>query len=103
MNRYQEVLKKMEEAHRKRNIQMAEDTAEWAKTFAPVKTGALRDSIHVVSNKHTGEARVEVGVPYGVVIEFGGHNRAAHPFMYPAIEHVRRECRHKPLKIDLYR
>ncbi len=101
MNHYQQVLKAMEEAHKKRSLEMAEETAELAKTFAPVKTGALRDSIKVESNRRTGEAHVVVGVDYGVVAEYGRYNRASHPFMSPAVEIVKQKYRHKPLRIRL--
>lgn len=95
----------MEAALKKRNLQIAEETAEEAKLNAPVKTGALRDSIHVVVNEHTGDARVEVGVPYGAAVELGHHQGGiyipAHPYMSPATEHVRHKYRHKPLRINL--
>lgn len=84
---------------RKRSIRKAEDIAEAAKQFAPVKTGALRDSIEVEANERTGEAKVIVGVDYGVIVEYGGVFQPAQPYMNPAIELVKREYRNKKLKI----
>jgi HK97 gp10 family phage protein len=51
------------------------------KTLAPVKTGALRDSIHVT------DEGVEVGVPYGRFVEYGTAHIAPQPFTAPAVHH----------------
>jgi HK97 gp10 family phage protein len=102
-NRYAQVLRAIEEAHKKRSLEMAKEIAEMAKRFAPVKTGALRDSIEVQSDRHTGEAHVVVGVPYGPVVEYGSavRNTPAQPYMTPATESVRQRYKKKPLKIRL--
>jgi len=59
---------------------------EWSKkvagdmrSFAPVDTGALRDSIRETSDG------VEVGVDYGVYVEFGTSDTAPQPFVAPAV------------------
>jgi hypothetical protein len=101
-SRYDATLRKIEEAHRKRALEQAEDLAEMAKTLAPVKTGALRDSIHVEVERRV--PHVVVGVSYGASVEYGSANgmRAARPYMSPAVEYVKRKYRNKKLKIDLF-
>jgi HK97 gp10 family phage protein len=103
VNRYREIQQKIEAAARKRNLQKAEDIAEEAKRFAPVKTGELRDSIHVESNTRTGDARVVVGAAHGLPVELGHHRGGVYippqPYMSPAVEIVKQEYRSKPLKI----
>jgi HK97 gp10 family phage protein len=60
--------------------------AEWSKkvagdmrSFAPVSTGDLRDSIRETSDG------VKVGVNYGVYVEFGTSDTAPQPFATPAV------------------
>ncbi len=91
---------------------------ETAKGYAPVDTGALRESI-VVDVKETGstvKGTVSVGVPYAAFLEFGTGQRgeaspgagegpyspswpgqAAQPYMRPAVDESR-----EPIK-DLFR
>jgi HK97 gp10 family phage protein len=59
-----------------------------AKTKAPVRTGALRNSIQ---SERTGEreAVVRVGVDYGIYQEFGTSKMAAHPYLMPAAEEAK--------------
>jgi HK97 gp10 family phage protein len=61
-------------------------TDEWSRkvaddmrSLAPVLTGDLRDSINETSNG------VEVGVDYGVYVEYGTAHNAPQPFTVPAI------------------
>lgn len=58
-----------------------------AKQLAPVRTGALRDSIDYTITR-TGRARtlhIEVGMYYGIFQEFGTRNIRPHPFVRPAL------------------
>jgi len=58
----------------------AEAVAEAARAEAPVKTGALRDSI-------TSEGgTISVGEPYALFVEIGTHRMPAQPFLTPAME-----------------
>ena len=58
-----------------------------ARTIVPVKSGELRDSI--VSDESNME-RLEISVgsnkEYAAVIELGGHNRPAQPFLGQSAE-----------------
>ncbi len=69
----------------------AESAVGMAKQHAPVKTGALRDSIHAEVDGRKMQARIISELPYAAVVEYGGHNRAAHPFMTPAVYAAHRE------------
>lgn len=64
-----------------------------AKGLAPVKTGALRDSIDylVVYNESGGkhELLIQVGESYGIYQEFGTRNIPPHPFIRPALNAVK--------------
>jgi HK97 gp10 family phage protein len=53
--------------------------ADDMRSFAPVDTGALRDSIQETNDG------VEVGVSYGAFIEYGSAHNAPQPFTVPAI------------------
>jgi HK97 gp10 family phage protein len=53
--------------------------ADDMRSFAPVLTGALRDSIDETSDG------VEVGADYGVYVEYGTAHNAPQPFTVPAI------------------
>ena len=66
----------------------AEQIVEAAKERVPVRTGTLRDSIHVVRDGEL-EFMVRAGDTdafYGHIVEHGGANTAPHPFLIPAIE-----------------
>lgn len=59
-----------------------------AKQLAPVRTGALRDSIDYIVLYNPGqrsELRVTVGMPYGIFQEFGTRNIPPHPYIRPAM------------------
>jgi HK97 gp10 family phage protein len=71
----------------------AELIAAAAQDRVPVRTGALRDAIHV---ERTGIAEYEViagndSVFYGHIVEHGGAYTPARPFMTPALEASRPE------------
>jgi HK97 gp10 family phage protein len=55
-----------------------------AQENAPVRSGDLRRSIHDDANAPPLVARVVVGVPYGVFVEFGTSRNRARPFLRPA-------------------
>lgn len=68
-----------------------------AKEFAPVRTGALREAIHVreLKNRSPWSVSFEVAVGegdlpgdrfYGAFVEFGTSTIVAHPFMRPALD-----------------
>lgn len=60
-----------------------------AKTRAPVDTGALKNSINT-KKMSDNLYRVQDGVEYGLFQELGTSRMAAHPFMKPAVEAVRK-------------
>lgn len=76
-----------------------------AKTIVPVKTGALRDSIHTehrVNEPQKQEFAVLPDTPYAARIEFGfvgtdslgrNYHNAAQPFMRPAYDAKRDEAK----------
>ena len=61
-----------------------------AKEKAPVRTGALRDSIISDVEETTTEVSVEVGptIDYADDVEFGGVRRAAKPYLRPSIDEL---------------
>ena len=68
-----------------RSVSIVEDTA---KDRAPVRTGALRDSIISDGEGTSTEVTVEVGptVDYADDVEFGGLRRAANPYLRSAAD-----------------
>lgn len=67
---------------------VALDIEAEAKVNAPVKTGALRNSIQA-SQESQLSWRIGVGVEYGLYQELGTRFMPAHPFLTPAVEHAR--------------
>ena len=66
----------------------AERVAQFAQSFSPDLSGALRDSIKVQgSGIDKAGAYADVGTrePYAIYQEFGTVHNPAHPFMRPAI------------------
>ena len=65
-----------------------------AQALAPVRTGALRDSIaYVVAYNEMGGRHtlsIQVGVPYGIYQEFGTRNMDPHPYIRPALNEISR-------------
>lgn len=65
-----------------------------ARQLAPVRTGALRDSIdYIILHGESGERselRITIGEPYGIYQEFGTRNISPHPFIRPALLEARR-------------
>jgi len=64
-----------------------------ARGLAPVKTGALRDSIdYLVVYNESGsrhELLIQVGESYGIFQEFGTRNIPPHPYIRPALNAVK--------------
>ena len=58
----------------------------YAKTLAPVDTGALRAGIHTEPTDDDLAVIVGDAVEYGIYQEFGTYKMAAQPFMIPAVE-----------------
>lgn len=55
-----------------------------AKTFVPVDTGALKDSIyHKVQD---GQLEVGATMPYAIFVEFGTYKMRPQPYLTPAFE-----------------
>jgi HK97 gp10 family phage protein len=75
---------------------LAAEVKKEAKARAPVKSGALRDSIHY-KKIESGLYSVQDEVEYGQFVELGTHKMAAQPFMAPAVEQVR------ALNIEIWR
>ncbi|MHB1001279.1 MAG: HK97-gp10 family putative phage morphogenesis protein [Armatimonadota bacterium] len=63
--------------------EVAQAIADEAKSLAPVRTGALRDSIEWI--KIGDERFVGAGVPYAMQVEYGTSRSQAQPFLRPAI------------------
>ena len=73
----------------------AELVADVARRKAPVRTGALRESIDTKVSKTRARIRVGrtghgAGAPYARFLEFGTKNAPAQPFMRPALDESRR-------------
>jgi hypothetical protein len=64
---------------------VAYDVESDAKIFAPVLTGTLRASIHVIKPRALVRFVLD-GVEYGIYQEFGTSRFGARPFIIPAIE-----------------
>lgn len=60
-----------------------------AKERAPVRTGALRNSIQA-QQQAAAVWLVLVGVQYGLWVEVGTHRMSAQPYFIPSIEDVRK-------------
>ena len=59
----------------------------YAKTFAPVDTGYLRDTLMSMMVNPT-TARIQSNASYDIYQEMGTYKMAAQPFLSPAIEAV---------------
>ena len=60
-----------------------------ARSSAPVRTGALRDSIHA-SGSGT-EWSVEASAPHALFVEFGTYKDAPQPFLFPHADRAEAE------------
>lgn len=77
------------EHHRAGLARVVNDTAHavqgWARTFAPIDTGALRNSITAERSGDPLTWFVNVGAEYGIHQEFGTVYQTGTPFMRPAV------------------
>ena len=66
----------------------AKRTAEDARAFAPVDTGALRGSITSLVQASGAKASGDVlaNSPHALYVEMGTSRRAAHPYLRPALQ-----------------
>lgn len=68
------------------------DVERRAKETAPVRTGALKNSIKTdLSRLSALEAEVGASVEYAIFVEFGTSRMAGRPFLTPALEAVKAE------------
>jgi len=80
---------KVDTAARDAHRRVAERIADEMRSMVPVDSGALRDTIRVEVDDD--EVMVAVGneeTDYAVYVEYGTRNRAATPFVMPAISRV---------------
>lgn len=73
------AMKQIEAAAQMRVRSAAEEACAAARSRAPVETGRLRDSIHVVQEGLTARVRTDCG--YAAAVEFGTQRSPAQPFM----------------------
>lgn len=68
--------------------EQAEAMKQAAQGFAPVRTGALRDSITATVESIPNGARIVLaaGVPYAIFVEQGTSRMSAQPFIRPAVD-----------------
>ena len=88
-DRIPQTIEALLDAARQYEQATAEAIVADAQAAAPVRTGALRDSIMVVSDpRGRGAGHVSAGVyaPYAPFVEFGTRYMSAEPFFYPALE-----------------
>lgn len=84
-----EVLKEVGKQAMELVEKKAEQVEEEAKELAPVRTGALRDSIKRERDKRGILSRVGSNLPYALERELGSVGRPAHPYLRPALEKVK--------------
>lgn len=96
------ILKQLGEnavkAAKKALVAAGEEVAEEARRRVPVKTGKLRDSIYVGSQKPNevriiADAQAEDGTQYGRIVEYGHGGKNA--FLSPALEAKREAVRER--------
>jgi len=61
-----------------------------ATTLCPVRTGRLKNSIHILKQKEL-ERIIRADTEYAIFVEFGTSRMAAQPFIRPALEARRAE------------
>jgi len=75
-----------------RGVERAADhIVDLARQLAPVKTGALRDSIHIEAGDTPLSRKVVAGggaVDYAAHVEYGTASNPAQPFLTPAFEAI---------------
>ena len=99
---FQDIGEKATKAAKDALSNGADLVVENAKSRCPVKTGALKESIHKVvlrcgtKIKVVADATNNDGIPYGRFVEFSP--RINEPFMYPALDAVRNTIRENVAK-----
>jgi HK97 gp10 family phage protein len=89
-NHASEVERQIAEQLHAAILQAMQAGAEVARQEAPVKTGALRDSITVEDNGIEGGVSLGAGVEYAIFQELGTRHIAPHPFVAPGMQEARR-------------
>ena len=94
---FQDIGEKATKAAKDARSNGGDLVVENAKSRCPVRTGALRESIHKVvlrggtKIKVVADATNENGVPYGRIVEFSP--KINEPFLYPALDAMRNTIR----------
>lgn len=88
MRRLQQLQAELEPRAQQLLDKVTFDVEADAKQFAPVDTGALKNSIASVLGRL--QNIVMVGVEYAIYQEFGTRRMSAHPFLIPALEKHRK-------------
>lgn len=88
------VKKFIDDTIDRKMYQAGDAIVQRAQQLAPVRTGALRQSItYVVAYNEAGGRHtlsIQVGVPYGIFQEFGTRNIRPHPYIRPALNEIGR-------------
>ena len=72
--------------------EVALDIKNRAKDYAPVLTGALRDSIEVIDGENNREKYIgSITIPYAIIQELGTIKMSPQPYLIPALDEVIRE------------
>ena len=65
------------------------EVVEEAKELVPVRTGALRDSIDILSKDEDEQViNIESELDYAIIVEMGTSNREPSPYLRPALDDV---------------
>ena len=101
-NIFQDIGEKATKAAKDALSDGADMVVENAKSRCPVRTGALKESIHKVvlrggtKIKVVADATNDDGIPYGRFVEFSP--KINEPFLYPALDAVRNTIRENVAK-----
>lgn len=83
-NNIPRIIAQLPKAAREIALEVAEGIKDDAQNTVPVITGQLRDSIQ--AEEVDDGAVVYSELEYAPIVEFGGHNRPAKPYLVPAAE-----------------
>ncbi len=89
-DRFPEIIARMPETVAAAALEAGQLVEQSAKDRVPVRTGKLRDAIHIVQDEEG--SHVVAGDKtawYGHIVEHGSVNTPAHPFLVPALEENR--------------
>jgi HK97 gp10 family phage protein len=79
------IMQKLQPSLNRYINRCADNVAEDAKRKAPVRSGALRDSIKKEPGSIPLELKIVADVPYAIFIEYGTYKMSAQPFLQPAL------------------